>query len=132
MLRRARIEHVALWTGNLEALRAFYVSLGAASGPRYDNPRTGFGSYFLELGGGCRLELMQRPGLAPRAGDLAEGYAHIAIALDDRAAVDEAVAALRLRGIPVESGPRMTGDGYYEAVIRDPDGNLLELTCPRP
>lgn len=123
------VEHVAVWVHDLEALRAFYVeALGGVSGGLYENPATGFKSHFVSLGEGARLELMHRPGLLPAPAGTAAGYAHIALALGSRDAVDGVVAALRQRGVPIESEPRITGDGYYEAVILDPEGNLVELT----
>ena len=77
---------------------------------------------------GARLEVMAAPdvGAPPADGDL-RGYAHLALAVGDRAAVDALAARLRAAGVPVESGPRLTGDGYYEAVVRDPDGNRVEI-----
>jgi len=72
--------------------------------------------------------LMSRPGLLPRPAGASRGYAHLALSLGSREAVDAAVAALRRQGVPVESEPRVTGDGYYEAVILDPEGNRVELT----
>lgn len=126
-----RIEHVALWTGDLERLRAFYVDvLGASAGPKYVNPRTGFESYFLSFAEGARLELMRRPDVAARAeagSAEAHGWAHVALAVGSREAVDELAARLRARGQQVDSGPRQTGDGYYEVALRDPDGNRLEV-----
>ncbi|GJG85388.1 glyoxalase [Gemmatimonadetes bacterium T265] len=139
-----RLEHLAVWTrdaDSLERLRAFYVThFGAVAGPRYASARRpGFLSYFLRFPApgpddapGARLELMTAPDLA--AVDLAApargesiGYAHLALAVGDRAAVDALVARLRAAGVPVLSGPRETGDGYYEAAVRDPDGNLVEV-----
>jgi lactoylglutathione lyase len=125
---RARIEHVAIWVRDLEPMHAFYTEvLGGISGELYENPATGFKSYFVSLGEGPRLELMYRPGLGPSPTP-ATGYAHIALALGSFAAVDATVAKLRQLGLPVESEPRLTGDGYYEAVILDPEGNRVELT----
>lgn len=124
---KARIEHVAIWTRDLEIMRAFYTeALGGSGGQLYENRVTGFKSYFLSFGEGPRLELMHQPGRAPSAASA--GCAHIALALGSRAAVDEAIASLRQRGVSVESDPRMTGDGYYEAVILDPERNRVELT----
>lgn len=124
----ARIEHVAIWVSDLESMRSFYSeAFGATSGARYENPATGFTSYFVSLGRGPRLELMHLPGLAPRP-TAATGFAHIALALGGRAAVDTMVATWRRRGMVVESSPRVTGDGYYEAVVLDPEGNRIELT----
>ena len=124
----ARIEHVAIWARDLEGLRRFYTdALGGTSGPRYENAASGFASYFISWGDGPRLELMHRPDIEPsRSG--AAGYAHLALALGSRAAVDEAVSALRRRGAAVEAEPRVTGDGYYEAVVLDPERNRVELT----
>jgi lactoylglutathione lyase len=129
MTKRPRVEHVAIWVRDLEAMRAFYVaSLGGESGARYHNPRTGLTTYFISFGDGCRIELMQRPEVEARRpeGRMA-GFAHVALALGGRDAVDSAVEALRHRGARIESGPRTTGDGYYEAVILDPEGNQIEL-----
>jgi lactoylglutathione lyase len=123
------IDHVAVWVRDLELMRAFYTeALGGVNGDLYENPATGFRSYFVSLGEGARLELMYRPALPPSPPDAAAGYAHIALALGSRDAVDTAVAALRGRGVSIESEPRITGDGYYEAVFLDPEGNRVELT----
>jgi lactoylglutathione lyase len=123
-----RIEHVAIWVRDLDSMRSFYIDvLGATSGQRYHNPVTGLQSYFISLGEGPRLELMHKPALDPRP-NATTGYAHIALALGSRAAVDHAVATMRHRGVSVESEPRVTGDGYYEAVVLDPEGNRIELT----
>lgn len=141
-----RLEHVAVWTRDLESLerlRVFYATyFGATTGPRYSSMRRpGFASYFLHFpppaGGGmehappnvsgARLELMTVPGLSLPAGGEVLGYAHLALAVGSRATVDALVARLRADGIPVESGPHRTGDGYYEAVVRDPDGNVVEI-----
>ena len=130
-----RVEHVALWTaslGSLERLREFYGALfGARSNARYESRnRPGFASYFLTFpDGGARLELMTAPGLPPRAADETPGWAHLALSFGTRDAVDAFVERARATGVPVVSGPRTTGDGYYEAVIRDPDGNLVEVTA---
>jgi lactoylglutathione lyase len=125
------IEHVAIWTDNLEGLRAFYERyLGGVAGERYKNASTGFHSYFLDLGGGARLELMQMPTVAERpVGDQQRlGLAHIAFALGSEEAVDELTELLRFDGYAILDGPRRTGDGYYESVVADPDGNRVELT----
>jgi lactoylglutathione lyase len=124
------VHHVALWVLDLERARAFYVDrLGGRAGPRYDNERTGFRSYFVSFGPGARLELMSRDGVA--AADrtaTVQGFAHLALSVGSRTAVDACVAALEAEGVTVESRPRQTGDGYYEAVVLDPEGNRVEIT----
>jgi lactoylglutathione lyase len=120
----AALTHVALWSADLERLRAFYESyFGASAGPRYENPGKGFQSYFLTLAGGARIELMHSSAPARSS-----GYAHIALAPGSEGAVDALTERLRAQGYAVIDGPRRTGDGYYESVILDPDGNRVELT----
>ncbi|NPV00518.1 MAG: glyoxalase/bleomycin resistance/extradiol dioxygenase family protein [Brevinematales bacterium] len=125
-----RIHHTALWTNELERMREFYARFfGAGVSEKYRNPVTGFDSYFLLFDGGTRIEIMMKPGIAEQKdGNAATGYAHIAVSLGDKDAVDRKTAELRDAGYAVIGEPRMTGDGYYEAVIADPDGNKIELT----
>jgi lactoylglutathione lyase len=112
-----RIEHVAIWTDDLERLREWYERrLGGRAGRRYENAR-GFSSYFLEFDDGARLELMHLPGEALGL------RAHVAFSLGSKERVDALAAELG-----AVDGPRTTGDGYYEAVVLDPDGNRVELT----
>ncbi|HLP25001.1 MAG TPA: VOC family protein [Acidobacteriota bacterium] len=127
-----KIEHLALWTPDLERAREFYGRhFGARAGAPYHNPRTGFRSYFLTFADGARLELMQRPDIAARS-ETAEietfGLAHFALSLGSEAAVDETTKRLHAAGVKVLSAPRRTGDGYYESVVLDTDGNRIELT----
>ena len=122
------IDHLAVWVEDLEGMLAFYTeSLGGTGGSLYENPATGLRTYFVSFGEEARLELMSRPGLALPAAVPCYGYAHIAFRLGSREAVDAVVAALRRQGVAVESGPRLTGDGYYEAVVLDPERNSVEL-----
>ena len=125
-----RIEHLAIWTTDLERLRQFYECyFGAVAGSRYENPRKQFQSYFLAFNDGARLELMQSPMVFhSRASGVAGGFAHLAVALGSEQAVDSLTAKLREDGHPVLDGPRRTGDGYYESVVLDPDGNRIEIT----
>lgn len=130
-IAHVRIEHLAVWTRDIEQLRDFYVRwFGASANARYQSARVAsFASYFLTFpGGGARLELMQLPDLAPPAPVPAIGYAHLAISLGSREAVDAMEREMRAAGIVVRSAARMTGDGYYEAVVEDPDGNPVEVT----
>lgn len=125
-----RIEHIALYVNDLEAARSFFMTyLGAVSGDGYHNPRTGFRSYFLSLDSGARLEIMQKPNMddQPKAPDRT-GYAHVAFSLGSRAAVDALTHTLKQDGYQVISGPRTTGDGYYESCVVAVEGNLIELT----
>jgi len=124
------IHHVALWVADLERARAFYADLlGGRAGALYHNERTGFRSYFVSFGPGARLELMSRPDVvaAVRATEV-EGFAHVALSVGGRDEVDACVAALERAGVPVASRPRRTGDGFYEAVVLDPEGNRVEIT----
>ena len=127
-----RIEHGAIWTSDLERLRAFYERyFDGRAGERYDNPATSYSSYFLDFDEGARLELMTMPSVPATRDDPATeatGLAHLAFALGSEAAVDELTHLLAADGHPVLDGPRRTGDGYYESTVLDPDGNRIELT----
>lgn len=132
-----RIEHLALWTERLEELKTFYTRyFGAVSNERYHNARTGFASYFLTFpGGGPRLELMQMPNIPANANDphrQALGLIHFAIEVGDEAEVATLTERLRADGREIVGEPRWTGDGYYESVVLDPDGNRIELTAIVP
>lgn len=123
-----RIDHIALCVRDLEAMRDFYIKhFDAAAGELYHNPRTGLRTYFLAFDGGARVELMQKPDALPGGVELREGWAHLSFTLGSRGAVDAATERLRAAGCTVESGPRVTGDGYYESCVLDPEGNRVEL-----
>lgn len=124
------IEHVAVWTPDPERLAAFYARYFAAVvGPKYTNPRTGFESYFLRFEGGARLEVMRSPQVTSGGSpDPHFGYAHLALSVGSEAEVDRLTERLRGDGYSVVDGPRRTGDGYYESVVLDPDGNRVEIT----
>ena len=125
-----RIEHIAMYVNDLEAARAFFVKyLGGEPGELYHNKTTGFRSCFLRFEGGPRLELMTRPDMADGEKHRNRtGYAHIAFSLGSREAVDALTAVLRAAGYEIVSGPRVTGDGYYESCIVSIEGNQIELT----
>ena len=122
-----RIEHIGLWVKDLESMKSFYDTyFHAKSSELYHNKKTGFRSYFLTFSSGSRLEIMNKEGLNGQADSLF-GYAHIAIVVGGKEAVDEKVKQLIDAGFPLLNGPRTTGDGYYEAVIQDVEGNLIEI-----
>ncbi len=125
-----QIDHTALYVADLEAARAFFERFfGAVAGPAYHNPRTGLRTYFLHFDGRARLELMTRPGLADGQGEKpCTGWAHVAFSTGSREAVDRLTDELRAAGWPVVSGPRVTGDGYYESCVEGPEGCLVEIT----
>lgn len=125
-----KIEHVALYVVDLEAAREFFIRyFGAKPGDLYHNPRTGFSSYFLSFAQGARLELMHRADAvdAPKP-EFRTGYAHIAFSVGSKQRVDDLSAELSAAGFTVLSGPRTTGDGYYESCIVAFEDNLIELT----
>lgn len=125
-----KIEHIALYVHDLEGAKAFFQRyFRAQSNNGYHNPRTDFRSYFLTFRDGSRLEVMTKPNLAdPDCSTDRYGYAHISFSLGSREAVDTLTNTLRSDGYPVLSGPRVTGDGYYESCILGFEGNILELT----
>lgn len=126
-----RIEHLAIWAKNIEKLRAFYIKyFGANSNDRYHNPTKNFQSYFLSFGSGCRLELMQKPEIPENqnAGETI-GITHFAISLGSEDAVNALTETLQSDGHRIVGEPRWTGDGYYESVVLDPEGNRIEITA---
>lgn len=126
-----KIEHIAIWVKDLEATKNFYETyFGAKSGEKYHNPNKTFTSYFLRFQSGARLELMHRPDIVKplNGGQEGIGFTHLAISVDSKHKVDELTHQLRIDGYTVLGEPRTTGDGYYESVVLDPEGNRLEIT----
>jgi lactoylglutathione lyase len=128
-----RIEHVALWVVDIDRVCAFFVRFfGAGVGPLYQNPSKGFSSRFLSFDSGTRIEVMSTTHLFPvqhARGAERMGLTHLAVKLDSAADVDRLTAEIRAAGHEVIDGPRRTGDGYYESVVLDPEGNRVELTA---
>jgi lactoylglutathione lyase len=127
------LEHAAIWTNQLEALRAYYEThFAAQANTKYTNAGKQFSSYFLSFDSGARLELMTRPDIPANQNDAAGqqylGLIHLAFGVDTMAEVEAKAAELATAGYPILSGPRRTGDGYYEFETLDPDGNRLEVS----
>ena len=124
------IEHIAMYANDLEKARTFFMRyFGASSNEGYQNPRTDFRSYFLSFDCGARLEIMNKPLMSDAEKGLNRtGYIHIAFSLGSKSAVDELTERLKADGYEVISGPRTTGDGYYESFIVGIEGNQIEIT----
>ena len=128
-LPKVKIEHLAIWVSDLEQCRQFYEQyFEATSGEKYRNEKKGFSSYFLSFDNGTRLELMHNSAFDKPSQPSQLGLAHFAISLGSKDKVDTMTETLRDHGIRVVGEPRTTGDGYYESVILDPEGNQIELT----
>lgn len=128
-----KLEHVAIWTTQLEALKEYYIKyFEAVPNKKYTNPKTRFQSYFLTFSSGARLELMERPDIPENRNDVEGqqhmGIIHLAFGVENRGKVDAKAAHLQGDGFKILKGPRETGDGYYEFETLDLDGNRLEVT----
>ncbi len=125
-----KIEHVAMYVNDPEAARDFFVKFfGGVSNGGYYNEKTGFRSYFISFEDGPRLELMNKPDMVNDPKPLnRSGYAHIAFSVGSKEKVDELTGRIRAAGFEVVSGPRTTGDGYYESCIVDIENNQVEIT----
>ena len=127
-----KIDHIAIWATDLEAMKTFYEKyFQAKAGQKYHNPNKGFTSYFLSFEGFSRLELMHRADIAELRTKLGEeiiGFTHLAIGVGNKEKVDALTELLRKDGFQVVSEARTTGDGYYESVVLDIEGNRLEIT----
>lgn len=125
-----KIEHIAMYVNDLEGTRDFFLKyLDAVSNEGYYNAKTGFRSYFLSFEDGARLEIMNKPKMPDLPKDPARtGYAHIAFSVGSKAKVDELTRRLLDDGFEVLSGPRTTGDGYYESCIVAVEQNQIEIT----
>jgi len=125
-----KIDHLAIWVKDLEVMKRFYEHyFQATASELYHNPTKLFTSYFLSFpDSDMRLELMHQPENNQKPTETRLGLAHFAMALGHRDFVNQMTERLRSDGYKVLSEPRVTGDGYYESVVADPEGNLLELT----
>lgn len=126
-----KIDHLAIWTKDLEKTKEFYIRyFQAQAGDKYVNPVKKFESYFLSFHDGCRLELMKIAGIQehPNIEQQFTGLAHFSISIGSKQQVDAMTDRLRRDGYSIVGEPRTTGDGYYESVVLDPEGNRIEIT----
>ena len=127
------LDHAAIWTNDLERLKDYYVKyFNAVANDKYYNPAKNFESYFLAFESGTRLELMKRPAIPENKNDTIvaqhTGLIHLAFGVATMEEVDSKAMELQDAGFRILSGPRRTGDGYYEFETLDPDNNRLEVT----
>lgn len=125
-----KIEHIAMYVNDLENAKSFFEKyFGAKSNDGYHNTTTDFKSYFLSFDDGARLEIMNKPNMDDdRKGLARTGYVHIAFSVGSKERVNEMTKQLKDDGYEVISGPRTTGDGYYESCIIGMEGNQIEIT----
>ena len=125
-----KIDHIAMYVNDLENAKHFFEKyMGAASNDMYHNKVTGFRSYFLSFDDGARLEIMYKPGMDDQDKTLQRtGFIHIAFSVGSKEQVDSLTMQLKQDGYEVVSGPRTTGDGYYESCVVAIEGNQIEIT----
>jgi len=126
------LDHVAIWTTQLEKLRDFYVKyFNGMANEKYTNKETGFESYFLTFRSGSKLEIMQKPGIPENLNDTVikqhQGLIHISFAVDKMDIVTQKSQEMAKDGFRILRGPRRTGDGYFEFETLDPDNNRIEV-----
>lgn len=127
-----KIEHIAFWVNDLENMKNFYQEyFHGKPNQKYHNPTKNFTSYFLEFESGSRLELMNKKEIFINNNDFSNqkiGITHLAFSTGSKLKVDELTEKLRKNGYKIVGETRMTGDGYYESVILDPENNIIEIT----
>ena len=127
------IHHLAIWTKNLEQLKKFYISyFDCKANPKYRNESNNFESYFLSFEDGAQIELMQMPNIPDNLNDPLrqyKGIMHFAISVGDREKVIDLTKQLKNDGLKIVSEPRVTGDGYFESCVLDPEGNRIEIVA---
>lgn len=126
-----KLSHSAMYVNDLEKMKSFYVTyFEAIPNDKYHNSTTGLETYFLRFQGDSQLELMTRPDKIDAEKALYRtGLTHLAFATGSKEAVDDLTNRLRTAGFQVISGPRTTGDGYYESCVLDPENNQIEITA---
>lgn len=125
-----RIDHIAVYVSDLESAKEFFIKyFDAVSNRMYHNPSTGFRSYFLSFDNGCRIELMNRPEVHETAFDeYRHGFSHLSFSAGSKKDVDRLTERLKTDGYDVLSGPRITGDGYYESCVKCFEKIIIEIT----
>ncbi|HLO60348.1 MAG TPA: VOC family protein [Bacteroidales bacterium] len=127
-----KIDHIALWVDDLEKMRLFYLKyFDAVSSEKYTNDKKGFSSYFLTFKDGeTRLEIMNRTDIVdePVKRGFMKGFAHLSFSVGSKELVNQLTEKLRADHFTIAGEPRTTGDGYYESVVLDPEGNWVEIT----
>lgn len=126
-----KIDHIAVYVNDLEAIKSFYeLYFGVTANQMYHNTKTGLQTYFLTFPDGGRLEIMTRPNITENNKAMMQsGYIHLAVSVGSKEKVDELTKRLQTDGYEVLSGPRTTGDGYYESCILDPERNQIEIVA---
>lgn len=125
-----KLDHVAMYVHDLEKMKTFFVHyFSATANKMYHNPNTGLKTYFLTFSDGTRLDIMSRPEVSKQQEDIYRGgYIHISFSVGSREKVDALTSTLKANGYAVQSGPRVTGDGFYESCVLGPENNLIEIT----
>lgn len=124
-----KIEHIAIWAKDVDKVCEFYRKyFGGVVHPIYYNPIKQFTSRFVTFDDGARLEVMHRPDIEPSSSLEHLGYAHLSFSVSSKEEVDRLTQQMSGEGIQVMGQPRTTGDGYYESVVLDPEGNRVEIT----
>lgn len=126
-----KIDHIAIYVENLETTKEFFIKyFNAIANNLYYNPKTGLSTYFLSFEDNTRLEIMSRPNMIKTEFNLyRQGFIHLSFSLGNKEKVNELTARLKNDGYKILSGPRTTGDGYYESCVLGPENNILELVA---
>jgi lactoylglutathione lyase len=128
------IDHVAIWTTQLETMKDYYVRyFNGVANIKYRNNESQYESYFVSFDSGSRIELMQKPGIPENLNDTVEkqylGIIHLAFGVENMDLVNQKLKELAGDGYKILRGPRKTGDGYWEFETLDPDNNRIEVSA---
>jgi len=126
-----KIDHIAIWVNDLEVMKDFYTKyFNMKCSNKYENPNKGFASYFLSFSNGARIEIMTRKDISERIREkgISNGFTHLAFSVGSIEKVDELTELIRNNSFEIYGEPRTTGDGYYESIVLDPEGNHIEIT----